>query len=386
MTKRMSLVVVERQFDYPRQSFPGLDRPAAAQELARQSGWHVEEETLSGDLRLGGRHGHVKVRDNDPNTRVGTDGVYTEYFEPDVFVSRRADHGDPGIDPTPLELRVRVHQKRPRRDAVADHPGTLRSRRRRLARRGLEKELTRLANYLAGTGGMPQAAPDEHDPGEVTHSTIVRQKPLMNMRQILLMNFGFFGIQYSFGMQQTAVNPIFQFLHAKPEELPILNLAGPMTGLLIQPMIGALSDKTWSPGEIPAQAVLPRRCHRLFGLPLRVPRSSPRSGWPSCCSGCFDASNNTAMEPYRAFIADKLPPSQLGKGFLAQSFFTGFGITLANISLFVFQKLITGATSAGIPYWVVGCSFSARCAPSPLSSSPFSRRRNPFRRRRRSRP
>ena len=68
----------------------------------------------------------------------------------------------------------------------------------------------------------------------------------------------------------------------------------------------------------------------------------------------LDASNNTAMEPYRAFIADKLPPSQLGKGFLAQSFFTGFGITLANVSLFVFQSLINGATSAGIPYWVVG--------------------------------
>ena len=68
----------------------------------------------------------------------------------------------------------------------------------------------------------------------------------------------------------------------------------------------------------------------------------------------LDASNNTAMEPYRAFIADKLPPSQLAKGFLAQSFFTGLGITLANVSLFVFQKLITGGTDAGIPYWVFG--------------------------------
>jgi maltose/moltooligosaccharide transporter len=68
----------------------------------------------------------------------------------------------------------------------------------------------------------------------------------------------------------------------------------------------------------------------------------------------LDASNNTAMEPYRAFIADKLPPSQLAKGFLAQSFFTGFGITLANVSLFVFQKFIEGGTEAGIPYWVFG--------------------------------
>ncbi|MDN5570869.1 MAG: MFS transporter [Propionibacteriaceae bacterium] len=68
----------------------------------------------------------------------------------------------------------------------------------------------------------------------------------------------------------------------------------------------------------------------------------------------LDISNNTAMEPYRAFIADRLPPSQVGKGFLAQSFFTGLGITLANVSLFVFQSLIVGGTAAGIPYWVFG--------------------------------
>src|SRR3954453_23530838 len=73
------------------------------------------------------------------------------------------------------------------------------------------------------------------------------RKPLMSFRQIALMNFGFFGIQYSFGMQQTAVNPVFAFLGADPSSLPLLNLAGPITGLMIQPMIGALSDRTWSP-------------------------------------------------------------------------------------------------------------------------------------------
>ena len=187
----------------------------------------------------------------------------------------------------------------------------------------------------------------------VTHTTIVRQKPLMNMRQILLMNFGFFGIQYSFGMQQTAINPIFQFIGANPHDLPILNLAGPVTGLLIQPMIGAISDRTWSPrwgrrkpfflmGAIGCSI-----CLFLFPFVSAL--------WMAVLLlWLLDASNNTAMEPYRAFIADKLPPSQLGKGFLAQSFFTGFGITLANISLFVFQSLIDGATEAGIPYWVVG--------------------------------
>ncbi|MFI5953030.1 MFS transporter [Cryptosporangium sp. NPDC051539] len=175
----------------------------------------------------------------------------------------------------------------------------------------------------------------------------------MSMQQILLMNLGFFGIQYSFGMQQTAVNPIFSFLHASPDELPILNLAGPVTGLLIQPLIGALSDRTWSPrwgrrkpffliGAIGCSI-----CLFLFPFVAAV--------WMAVLLlWLLDASNNTAMEPYRAFIADKLPPSQLAKGFLAQSFFTGFGITLANLSLFVFQKFITGGTEAGIPYWVLG--------------------------------
>ncbi|HNQ07198.1 MAG TPA: MFS transporter [Tetrasphaera sp.] len=189
--------------------------------------------------------------------------------------------------------------------------------------------------------------------GELTHTTIVRQKPLMDMKQIMLMNFGFFGIQYSFGMQQTAVNPIFQFLNAKPEELPILNLAGPITGLLIQPMIGALSDRTWSPRWGRRKpffligAIGCALCLFLFPFVAAV--------WMAVLLlWLLDASNNTAMEPYRAFIADKLPPSQLGKGFLAQSFFTGFGITLANLSLFVFQKILDGTTEAGIPYWVFG--------------------------------
>jgi maltose/moltooligosaccharide transporter len=185
------------------------------------------------------------------------------------------------------------------------------------------------------------------------HATIVREKPLMNMRQILLMNLGFFGIQYSFGMQQTAVNPIYNFLGASPEDLPILNLAGPVTGLLIQPLIGALSDRTWSPRwgrrkpYFLIGAIGCSLCLFLFPFVTAI--------WMAVLLlWILDASNNTAMEPYRAFIADKLPPSQLANGFLAQSFFTGLGITLANLSLFFFQGLIDGATSAGIPYWVVG--------------------------------
>ncbi len=197
----------------------------------------------------------------------------------------------------------------------------------------------------ASTVSTPQSGPGVPDEAA--------PKPHMTTRQIMMMNFGFFGIQYSFGMQQTAVNPVFNFLHASPDKLPLLNLAGPVTGLFIQPLIGALSDKTWSPrwgrrkpffiaGAIGCSVML-----FLFPFVTAI--------WMAVLLlWLLDASNNTAMEPYRAFIADKLPGPQLAKGFLTQSFFTGLGITLANVSLYVFQKLITGGTAAGIPYWVFG--------------------------------
>ncbi|HLL64621.1 MAG TPA: MFS transporter [Micromonosporaceae bacterium] len=199
---------------------------------------------------------------------------------------------------------------------------------------------------------QPPPAPPT-DPAGTARPARTERKPLMTFRQIMLMNFGFFGIQYSFGMQQTAINPIFGYLNASPEELPILNLAGPITGLLIQPLIGAMSDRTWSPRwgrRKPFFLIGGIGCSIcLFLFPFAA------ALWMAVLLlWLLDASNNTAMEPYRAFIADKLPASQLAKGFLTQSFFTGFGITLANVSLFVFQKLITGGTEAGIPYWVFG--------------------------------
>lgn len=186
-------------------------------------------------------------------------------------------------------------------------------------------------------------------------------KPKLTFSQIINMNVGFFGIQYSFGLQQTAVNPLFTFLHAKPEELPLLNLAGPVTGLLIQPLIGALSDKTWHPRwgrRKPYFLIGALGCSICLFL---FPFSSAL--WMAVgLLWLLDASNNTAMEPYRAFIADKLPEEQRALGFLTQSFFTGFGITLANLSLYFFQKMITGETKtdtgeSGIPYWVFGSFF-----------------------------
>jgi maltose/moltooligosaccharide transporter len=180
-------------------------------------------------------------------------------------------------------------------------------------------------------------------------------KPRLSFWQIINMNVGFFGIQYSFGLQQSAVNPIYDFLGAKPEEIPILNLAGPLTGLIIQPIIGALSDKTWHPKfgrRKPYFFIGAMLCSIALFL---FPYSSEL--WMAVgLLWILDVGNNTAMEPYRAFIADKLDASQQPTGFQAQSFFTGFGQTLANISLFIFPIIILGYTGK-IPNWVFASFF-----------------------------
>ena len=181
------------------------------------------------------------------------------------------------------------------------------------------------------------------------------KKPSLSFSQIVNMNVGFFGIQYSFGLQQSAVNPIYDFLGASPDEIPLLNLAGPVTGLLVQPFIGALSDSTWHPrwGRRKPYffigALLCSICLLLY------PFSS--SLWMAASLlWILDAGNNTAMEPYRAFVADKLNEDQQPTGFQMQSFFTGFGQTLANLSLFIFPLIFIGKTGS-LPTWVYASFF-----------------------------
>ena len=206
--------------------------------------------------------------------------------------------------------------------------------------------------------------------------SIDSQKLAMTFRQIVLMNFGFFGIQYSFGLQQTAINPIFTFLNANPEELPLLNMAGPITGLLVQPLIGALSDRTWVNG------LGRRRPYFLIGA---IGCSICLFFYPHVTAlwmavlllWLLDISNNTAMEPYRAFIADKLPVNQQPTGFLMQSVFTGLGITLANVSLYFFQQWMGGESSTGIPYWVYGSFYiGAVCSIGSVLVTVFSTKEN----------
>jgi maltose/moltooligosaccharide transporter len=251
-------------------------------------------------------------------------------------------------------------------DADADRPGPD-------GREGAVEPTGASARSTVSAPGGAGSAPATSSPRQGVRAT----NPLMSTRQLLLMNFGFFGIQYSFGLQQNAISPIYTFLHAQPDELPLLNMAGPITGLLIQPLIGAMSDRTWSPrwgrrkpffviGAIGCSV-----CLFLFPFVTAL--------WMAVLMlWLLDASNNTAMEPYRAFIADKLPAPQLGKGFLMQSFFTGLGATLAAGSLFVFQTVIKGGTEAGIPYWVFGSfMLGAVCSIGSVLVSVLSTPENP---------
>jgi maltose/moltooligosaccharide transporter len=182
------------------------------------------------------------------------------------------------------------------------------------------------------------------------------RRPLMTGRALLMMNLGFFGVQFSFGLTQSAVNPLFLLIGASPDQLPILNLAGPVTGLLIQPMIGAISDRTWHPRwgrRRPFITVGALLCAVILFL-------FPFVGvlWLGVlCFWLLDIGNNTSMEPYRAFISDRLPKSQLARGFLTQSMFTGAGAVLANVSLFLLQKVTALDKTAGngVPYWMFIC-------------------------------
>ncbi|WP_373017171.1 MFS transporter [Muriicola sp.] len=178
-------------------------------------------------------------------------------------------------------------------------------------------------------------------------------KPELSFWQIFNMNVGFLGIQYSFGLQQSAINPIFLFLGASEEILPILNIAGPVTGLVVQPLIGAISDKTWSPRWGRRKpffligALLGSMC--LFAFPL-----SPALWFAVGLLWILDVGNNMAMEPYRAFVGDKLPDRQLSLGYQMQSLFVGAGILLANASIFLFQDWFGGGEeiSGEVPKWL----------------------------------
>lgn len=159
------------------------------------------------------------------------------------------------------------------------------------------------------------------------------KKSLLTLPQILNMNFGFFGLQYSFGLQQANMSPIYSYLGAEESKLPLLWLAGPMTGLIIQPIIGAMSDRTntrWG-RRTPYFLVGAIFCSLAL---LAMPFSS--AVWMAASIlWILDAANNITQEPYRAFVSDKLDKSQHSVGFLTQSAFTGLGQTLSYLTPFL---------------------------------------------------
>lgn len=155
-------------------------------------------------------------------------------------------------------------------------------------------------------------------------------KVKLSFWQIINMNFGFFGLQYSFGLQQANMSPIYSYLGAQESKLPYLWLAGPITGLIIQPIIGAMSDKTVSKWgrRTPYFLIGAIFCSLCLFI---MPYSS--SVWMAASVlWILDAANNITQEPYRAFVSDKLDKEQHALGFLTQSAFTGLGQTLSYLT------------------------------------------------------
>jgi len=201
-------------------------------------------------------------------------------------------------------------------------------------------------------------------------------KPRLSFWQIVNMNVGFFGIQFSFGLQQSNMSPIYKYLGADESTLPLLWLAGPVTGLVLQPIIGAMSDRTvtrWG-RRTPYFLVGAIICSlALLAMPF-----SATFWMAASVLWILDAANNVTMEPYRAFVSDKLPARQQGLGFLTQSALTGFGQTLAYLTptLLVLAGIDKDAVNAhNIPHitiaaFLIGAVFSLSSIAWTLFTSP----------------
>src|ERR1043165_2192869 len=164
------------------------------------------------------------------------------------------------------------------------------------------------------------------------------QKPRLSLSQIINMSVGFFGIQFGWDLQRANMGPIYDVLGAKPDDIPLLFLAAPLTGLLVQPIIGYLSDRTWHPrwGR--------RRPYFFVGAVLSsialiiMPHSSAL--WMAAgLLWVLDVFGNVSMEPFRAFVTDKLPDSQVNSGFIMQSLMIGLGGSIASSLPWTFKNI-----------------------------------------------
>jgi maltose/moltooligosaccharide transporter len=187
--------------------------------------------------------------------------------------------------------------------------------------------------------------------------TQANNKPHLSLSKILQMNLGFLGLQFSFGLQQGNMAPIYSYLGAEEASLPILQLAGPITGLIVQPIIGAMSDRTNSKWgrRTPYFVIGAIMCSLgLLFMPL-----SQSILMAASLLWMLDAGNNITMEPYRAYVSDRLNENQHNIGFLTQSAFTGLAQCLALgtpallVGLFGVNKDALGANNIPDTVYIV---------------------------------
>src|SRR5687768_10122797 len=164
----------------------------------------------------------------------------------------------------------------------------------------------------------------------------MNQKPQLSFWQIWNMCFGFLGIQFGFALQNANVSRIFQTLGASMDDIPILWIAAPLTGLIVQPIVGYMSDRTWT-------GLGRRRPYFLVGavlatLALLFMPNSPTLWIAAGLLWVLDASINISMEPFRAFVGDQLPVKQRPTGYAMQSFFIGVGSVVASMLPWLLAK------------------------------------------------
>lgn len=174
------------------------------------------------------------------------------------------------------------------------------------------------------------------------------RKSRLSFPQIFNMSVGFLGIQFGWGLQLANMSAIYERLGARSDQVPFLWLAAPMTGLLVQPIIGALSDRTW--GRFGRRRPYFTTGAILSTIALFLMPTSSALWMAATLLWVLDASINISMEPFRAFVADKLDDSQRTIGFVMQSFMIGIGASAANAMPFLLSWLgVTGNTASGIP-------------------------------------
>jgi maltose/moltooligosaccharide transporter len=200
----------------------------------------------------------------------------------------------------------------------------------------------------------------------VSASATQIEKPRLSFWQIWNMSFGFLGIQFGWTLQMNNMSAIYEYLGARPSQLPILWLAAPLTGLIVQPIIGYWSDNTW--GRLGR-----RRPFFLAGALLSSCALTlmPLSGTLWMAAGLLwilDASINISMEPFRAFVADMLPDEQRARGFTMQSFFIGLGSVAASYSPLLLRRSFGFSSAAGakaipeivrVAFWLGAAAFFA---------------------------